>query len=130
MFAPADVCDEAEVQAAVDAASALGTLRVAVNCAGVATPDRLLGRHGVLALDAFRAVVEANLVGTFNVLRLAAARMVENEPSTGTAAWSSSPPAWLPSTLKSARWPTPPARAASWPSPLAQPATSPTGPSG
>jgi NAD(P)-dependent dehydrogenase (short-subunit alcohol dehydrogenase family) len=68
------------VTAALDAAAGLGTLRVVVNCAGVATPGKVLGRGGVLALDAFERVVRVNLVGTFNVLRLAAARIATAEP--------------------------------------------------
>jgi NAD(P)-dependent dehydrogenase (short-subunit alcohol dehydrogenase family) len=80
VFAPADVTDEAAVTAALDAAAGLGTLRVVVNCAGVATPGKVLGRGGVLALDAFERVVRVNLVGTFNVLRLAAARIAAAEP--------------------------------------------------
>jgi NAD(P)-dependent dehydrogenase (short-subunit alcohol dehydrogenase family) len=80
VFAAADVTDEAEVTAALDAAAGLGTLRVVVNCAGVATPGKVLGRGGVLALDAFERVVRVNLVGTFNVLRLAAARIATAEP--------------------------------------------------
>ena len=79
-FAPADVTSEAEVQAAVDAATALGPLRVVVNCAGIATPGKVLGREGVLPLEAFNRVVQVNLVGTFNVLRLSAAAMVATEP--------------------------------------------------
>jgi NAD(P)-dependent dehydrogenase (short-subunit alcohol dehydrogenase family) len=80
VFAAADVTDEAEVTAALDAAAGLGTLRVVVNCAGIATPGKVLGRGGVLALDAFERVVRVNLVGTFNVLRLAAARIATAEP--------------------------------------------------
>lgn len=80
---PADVRDEAAVSKAVDAAAALGPLRVVVNCAGVATPGRILGRQGVLPLETFRTVVEINLVGTFNVTRLAAAAMRDNEPLDG-----------------------------------------------
>ena len=82
-FAPADVRDEDQVQAAVETASQLGTLRVVVNCAGVATPGRVIGKRGVLPLETFRAVIEINLVGTFNVLRLAAATMIDNEPLDG-----------------------------------------------
>ena len=82
-FAPADVRDEAQVQAAVDAARELGTLRVVVNCAGVGTPGRVVGRKGPLPLQTFADVVSINLVGTFNVLRLAAAAMLENEPVDG-----------------------------------------------
>jgi NAD(P)-dependent dehydrogenase (short-subunit alcohol dehydrogenase family) len=83
LFAPADVRDEDQVQAAVDAAAGLGTLRVAVNCAGVATPGRVIGKRGVLPLEAFRTVIDINLVGTFNVLRLAAAEMISNAPVDG-----------------------------------------------
>jgi len=80
VFTPADVTDEPAVTAALDAADELGTLRVVVNCAGIATPGKVLGRGGVLALDAFERVVRVNLVGTFNVLRLAAARIAAADP--------------------------------------------------
>ena len=76
----ADVTNEAQVQAAVDAASALGPLRIAVNCAGIATPGKVLGRDGVLPLEAFSRVIQVNLVGTFNVIRLAAAAMAAPSP--------------------------------------------------
>ena len=82
-FTAADVRDEEQVQAGIDAAAALGPLRVAVNCAGVATPGRVIGKRGVLSLDAFRTVIEINLIGTFNVLRLAAQSMIDNEPLDG-----------------------------------------------
>lgn len=80
---PADVREEAAVSAAVSAATALGPLRVVVNCAGVATPGRILGRQGVLPLETFRTVIDINLVGTFNVMRLAAVAMRDNEPLDG-----------------------------------------------
>lgn len=79
-FAPADVRDEEQVRAAIAVATGLGELRIVVNCAGVATPGRILSRKGTLALDAYRAVVEINLIGTFNVLRLAAEAMAGNDP--------------------------------------------------
>lgn len=82
-FCPADVRDEEQVQAAVDAAKELGELRIAVSCAGVATPGRVIGRNGPLPLDKFRTVIDINLVGTFNVLRLAANAMLDNEPVDG-----------------------------------------------
>jgi NAD(P)-dependent dehydrogenase (short-subunit alcohol dehydrogenase family) len=82
-FVAADVRDEAQVQAAIDRATELGELRVAVSCAGVATPGRVIGRGGPLALDTFKTVIDINLVGSFNVLRLAAAAMVTNEPVDG-----------------------------------------------
>lgn len=82
VFVPADVTDEAQVQAAVDAAASLGGLRIVVNCAGVATPGKVLGRDGILPLEVFNKVIHINLIGTFNVVRLAAAAMVRNEPVT------------------------------------------------
>jgi len=82
VFVPADVTNETQVQAAVDAAQELGPLRIVVNCAGIATPGKVLGRDGVLPLEAFNRVIQVNLVGTFNVLRLAAAAMVSTEPVT------------------------------------------------
>ncbi|CAN7204662.1 SDR family NAD(P)-dependent oxidoreductase [Arthrobacter sp. LjRoot78] len=84
VFVPADVTSEDQVQAAVDAAVALGPLRIVVNCAGIATPGKVLGRDGVLPLETFNRVIQINLVGTFNVIRLAAAAMAATEPvSTG-----------------------------------------------
>jgi NAD(P)-dependent dehydrogenase (short-subunit alcohol dehydrogenase family) len=81
--AAADVRDAEQVQAAVDAAAELGPLRVCVNCAGVGAPGRV-ARKGVPAdLDSFRRVVEVNLIGTFNVARLAAAAMQRTEPADG-----------------------------------------------
>ena len=82
-FIAADVRVEEQVQAGIDAVASLGPLRVAVNCAGVATPGRVIGKRGVLSLDAFRTVIEINLIGTFNVLRLAAQSMIDNEPLDG-----------------------------------------------
>jgi NAD(P)-dependent dehydrogenase (short-subunit alcohol dehydrogenase family) len=79
VFVPADVTSEDEVQAAVDAAVALGPLRIVVNCAGIATPGKVLGRDGVLPLEGFNRVIQINLVGTFNVIRLAAAAMAATE---------------------------------------------------
>jgi NAD(P)-dependent dehydrogenase (short-subunit alcohol dehydrogenase family) len=82
LFVPVDVTSSAGVEEAVDATvSAFGALHVAVNCAGVATPGRVLRRDGTpLALEDFERVVRINLVGTFNVIRVAAARMATQEP--------------------------------------------------
>lgn len=82
-FAPADVRDEDAVAAAVATAQGLGTLRAVVTCAGVVNPGRILGKKRVLGLDAYRTVIEINLLGTFNVLRLAAEAMAGNEPLDG-----------------------------------------------
>lgn len=82
-FVAADVRDEAQVQAAIGAAKELGQLRIAVTCAGVATPGRIIGRKGVHALDQYKTVIDINLVGSFNVMRLAAEAMATNEPDDG-----------------------------------------------
>lgn len=82
-FVRTDVRSPEEIAAAVEAARELGELRVAVTCAGVATPGRVVGRKGPLDLDTFRTVLDINLVGSFNVLRLAAAAMADNEPVDG-----------------------------------------------
>jgi NAD(P)-dependent dehydrogenase (short-subunit alcohol dehydrogenase family) len=83
VFAPADVTDAEGLRAAVDAARELGGLHVAVSCAGVGTPGRVLGRKGPLPLEDFTRVVMINLVGTFNLIRLAAEAMVEADPVDG-----------------------------------------------
>jgi NAD(P)-dependent dehydrogenase (short-subunit alcohol dehydrogenase family) len=80
VFAPTDVRDEAQVGAALDAAAELGELRIVVNCAGVGTPGRLLGKQGPLPLADFQRIIDINLVGTFNVMRLAAERISASEP--------------------------------------------------
>lgn len=82
-FVAADVTDAEAVALAVETAEELGELRVAVSCAGIGPPRRVLGRGGAHPLDAFRAVVDVNLVGTFNVVRLAAAAMARCEPVDG-----------------------------------------------
>jgi NAD(P)-dependent dehydrogenase (short-subunit alcohol dehydrogenase family) len=79
-FVVGDVTKAAEVQAAVDAATALGPLRIVVNCAGIAPGARTVGRDGSIPLEDFERVIRVNLVGTFNVIRLAAAAMQVTEP--------------------------------------------------
>ena len=79
-FAPTDVTSENDVNAALDTAVGLGPLRIVVNCAGIGTPGRLLNKSDEpLPLEQFTKVVNVNLVGTVNVTRLAAARMVDVE---------------------------------------------------
>lgn len=82
-FMAANVADADQVIAAVDAAVATGPLKVVVNCAGIPSLARTVGRDGTYGaahnLDAFRKVVEVNLIGTFNVVRLAATAMSHNE---------------------------------------------------
>ena len=80
-FVPTDVTDEAGVGRAVAvAADEFGPLRGAINCAGVAIAERVVGREGPHALDSFARIIEINLIGTFNVIRLAAAALAANEP--------------------------------------------------
>ncbi|MCC5949365.1 MAG: SDR family NAD(P)-dependent oxidoreductase [Nitriliruptoraceae bacterium] len=83
VFVPADVTDAAAVAEAIGVARELGELRVAVNCAGIAPAARVLGREGPHDLDVFARTIQVNLVGTFNVLRLAAQAMDGNEPLDG-----------------------------------------------
>ncbi len=80
-FVETDVTDESSVRAAVNAALEVGDLRGAINCAGVASAEKVLGRGGPHSLDTFAKVVQVNLIGTFNVVRLAAEAMVSNDPS-------------------------------------------------
>jgi NAD(P)-dependent dehydrogenase (short-subunit alcohol dehydrogenase family) len=80
-FVETDVTDEGSVRAAVNAALEVGGLRGAVNCAGVASAEKVLGREGPHSLDSFANVVQINLIGTFNVIRLSAEAMVSNDPS-------------------------------------------------
>jgi NAD(P)-dependent dehydrogenase (short-subunit alcohol dehydrogenase family) len=81
-FAAADVTSEADVQAAVDTArDEFGGLHIVVNCAGVGFPGRVLTRDGsAIDLERFEFVVRINLIGTFNVIRLAAAQIASQEP--------------------------------------------------
>jgi NAD(P)-dependent dehydrogenase (short-subunit alcohol dehydrogenase family) len=79
-FVETDVTDEEQVTAAVEAALELGALRGVVNCAGIASAEKVLGREGPHPLDSFVKVVQVNLIGTFNVIRLAAEAMAGNEP--------------------------------------------------
>ncbi len=81
-FAEVDVTDEGSVQAGIGAATeAMGGVTALVNCAGIATGERTLGRDGPHRLESFRQTVDINLVGSFNCLRLAAAEMARNDPN-------------------------------------------------
>ncbi|ANW66290.1 3-hydroxy-2-methylbutyryl-CoA dehydrogenase [Mycobacterium sp. djl-10] len=79
-FVQANVTDPDSVSAALDAAEELGPVRINVNCAGIGNAIKTLGKEGPFPLDGFRKVVEVNLIGTFNVLRLAAERIAKQEP--------------------------------------------------
>jgi len=80
-FAETDVTDEASVQAAIaHAMDKMGRISACVNCAGIASACKTVGRDGPHPLDVFRRTVDVNLVGTFNVSRLAAVEMAKNDP--------------------------------------------------
>lgn len=83
-FQKTDVTKEADVQAAIDlAVKEFGALDGAVNCAGIATAERAVGREGPQPLEHFAKVVTVNLIGTFNVVRLAAAQMMKQPAGAG-----------------------------------------------
>jgi NAD(P)-dependent dehydrogenase (short-subunit alcohol dehydrogenase family) len=90
-FAPADVTDTDSVAAAIATASELAPLRVAVTCAVIATAGKVLGRDRttgvakVMSLDDFARTISVNLIGTFNVVRLAAAAIAANDPVAGSS---------------------------------------------
>ena len=79
-FMRCDVTQASDVEAAVQAANALAPLRVAVSCAGIAPAARTLGKQGPHALELFQRVININLVGSFNLARLAAAAMAQQPP--------------------------------------------------
>jgi NAD(P)-dependent dehydrogenase (short-subunit alcohol dehydrogenase family) len=81
-FVPTDVTDEGAVHEAVRTATAQPvTFRIAVSCAGISRAARVAGKRGPHPLEPFETVIRVNLIGTFNVLRLAAAAMLETEPT-------------------------------------------------
>ncbi len=83
-FVATDITRADDVQHLVDTAkSAFGQLNGVVNCAGLVTGERILGKQGPHRLDSFARIINVNLIGTFNVLRIAAAAMAEGEADTG-----------------------------------------------
>ncbi len=82
IYCRTDVTSEKSVQAAVDkTVEEFGGIHVVINCAGVGTAAKVLGKNGPMALEHFNRVVQINLVGTLNVIRLAAAKIVVNTPN-------------------------------------------------
>lgn len=80
-----DVSDASSVEKAIDSAKdAHGAARICVNCAGIATGDRIVGRDGPMPLEKFKRVIDINLIGSFNVMRVAAADMTGLEPVNDT----------------------------------------------
>jgi NAD(P)-dependent dehydrogenase (short-subunit alcohol dehydrogenase family) len=85
-FVRTDVTSEADVQAAVETArTAFGGLQGTINCAGIGAAQRVVGASGPHSLETFTRVITVNLIGTFNVIRLAAAAIAESEPQSGTS---------------------------------------------
>ena len=81
-FAKADVSNPGQVEAAIRmAVESFSGLHITVNCAGVGDPQKVVGKDGPADLDRFSRVIRINLIGTFNVVRLAAAAMAKNEPN-------------------------------------------------
>ncbi|MBA6339616.1 3-hydroxyacyl-CoA dehydrogenase [Colwellia sp. MB02u-10] len=81
IFAKVNVTDEISVATGIkQAVDAFGTIHACINCAGIAPGGKTVGRNGALALEKFSQVININLVGSFNVLRLAAEQMAKNEP--------------------------------------------------
>ena len=83
-FVQCDVSQEADAQAVVAQAVALGRLSGLVNCAGVAPAEKMVGKQGAHSLAGFNRTIQINLIGTFNMLRLAAEAMCQNEPTAST----------------------------------------------
>jgi 3-hydroxyacyl-CoA dehydrogenase/3-hydroxy-2-methylbutyryl-CoA dehydrogenase len=82
IFAKTDVTGEESVQSALSATiEAFGGINVAINCAGVGDPGKLLSKKGPMSLSFFNRVVQINLIGTFNVIRLAVEKIVNNTPN-------------------------------------------------
>src|SRR5271165_6417770 len=82
LFAAADVASATEVEKALAATvRKFGTVHILVNCAGIGRAQRTIGKEGLASLEVFNKVIQVNLVGTFNAIRLAAAQMAKNEPN-------------------------------------------------
>ena len=81
IFCKTDVADEESVQAAIDKTmESFGAIHIAVNCAGISPPAKVLGKKGPMPVSLFDQVVKINLTGTMNIIRLSAEKMVENSP--------------------------------------------------
>lgn len=80
VFVPCDVSSEADGQAVVQQATAIGKLMGLVNCAGIAPAEKTVGKNGAHSLAIYQKVIQVNLIGSFNMIRLAAQAMSQNEP--------------------------------------------------
>ncbi|MFH0788195.1 MAG: 3-hydroxyacyl-CoA dehydrogenase [Pseudomonadota bacterium] len=81
IFCKTDITDSASVQAAIGKAiNTFGAVHIAVNCAGAGPPEKVLSKKGVMPIENFNRVIQLNLIGTMNLIRLAAEQMVKNNP--------------------------------------------------
>jgi NAD(P)-dependent dehydrogenase (short-subunit alcohol dehydrogenase family) len=80
LFVKTDVSDEVSAQGAVDAATGFGELRGAVNCAGIGIAEKTVGKNGPHNFGSYVKIIQVNLIGTFNIIRLAASAMAKSEP--------------------------------------------------
>ncbi len=84
VFVKTNVTDESSIQAAVQAAvERAGGLHILINCAGIGSAEKVLGKSGPSSLESFQKVISVNLIGTFNSIRLASSAMTNNEPNVG-----------------------------------------------
>src|SRR5207245_2825828 len=82
LFVKTDVTNSDDVQRALtQVQEQFGSVHMVINCAGISTAERVIGRQGPLPLERFARVIQVNLIGTFNVIRLAAAFMMQNPPN-------------------------------------------------
>ncbi len=82
VFCNTNVADEASVRKAIDTtAEKFGGIHFAINCAGLGAPMKVLSKKGTMPFDFFNQVIQVNLIGTMNIIRLAAEKMVQNEPN-------------------------------------------------
>ena len=83
IFCKTDVADEESVQGAIDKTlESFGAIHIAVNCAGISPPAKVLGKNGPVSISLFNQVVQINLIGTMNIIRLSAEKMAENSANT------------------------------------------------
>lgn len=82
IFCKTDVADEKTVQEAIDkTVDSFGAVHIVINCAGVVTPGKVLGKKGPISIEQFNRVIQINLIGSMNVIRLAVPKMVDNSPN-------------------------------------------------
>jgi 3-hydroxyacyl-CoA dehydrogenase / 3-hydroxy-2-methylbutyryl-CoA dehydrogenase len=82
IFCRTDVTDQEDVEVAIDkTVDAFGAIHFAINCAGISSPAKVLGKKGPISFEQFNKVIQINLIGTMNIVKLAAEKMVKNQPN-------------------------------------------------